>query len=73
MNKQLQKEWNQFGEEAFVFDVLEVLKEKEEGFFVKQEELKKLEKKWLEKLQAYGENGYNKEKKYSKNELNTKI
>ena len=56
-----------------MFDVLEVLKEKEEGFFVKQEELKKLEKKWLEKLQAYGENGYNKEKKYSKNELNTKI
>ena len=62
MNKQLQKEWNQFGEEAFLIEVLEVLKEKEEGFFDKQEELKKLEIKWLEKLQPYGENGYNKEK-----------
>lgn len=58
-NRQLQGEWNQFGEEAFVFEVLEVLEEKEEGFFDKAEELKKLEKKWLDKLQPYGERGYN--------------
>lgn len=61
-NIQLQEEWKQFGEEAFVFEVLEVLEEKEEGFFDKAEELKKLEKKWLEKLQPYGERGYNREK-----------
>jgi hypothetical protein len=61
-NIQLQEEWKQFGEDAFVFEVLEVLEEKEEGFFDKKEELKKLEKKWLEKLQPYGERGYNKEK-----------
>ncbi len=58
-NKKLQEEWNKFGEEAFVFEVLEVLKEKEEGYFDKTGELKKLEKKWLEKLQPYGERGYN--------------
>lgn len=58
-NRQLQEEWNQFGEKAFVFEVLEVLKEKEEGFFDKTEELKKLEKKWLDKLQPFGERGYN--------------
>jgi hypothetical protein len=44
-NKKLQEEWDKFGEETFVFEVLEVLKE--------------LEKKWLEKLQPYGERGYN--------------
>ncbi|MCX7749908.1 MAG: DUF2087 domain-containing protein [Clostridia bacterium] len=59
MNKQLQEEWKQFGADAFEFEVLEVLEEKEEGFFDKKEELKKLEKKWLEKLQPYGERGYN--------------
>lgn len=58
-NKKLQEEWDKFGEEAFVFEVLEVLKEKEEGYFDKTGELKKLEKKWLEKLQSYGERGYN--------------
>lgn len=61
-NDQLQEEWNQYGEDAFVFEVLEVLEEKEDGFFDKTGELKKLEKKWLEKLQPYGDRGYNKEK-----------
>lgn len=59
-NKELQEEWKQFGQEAFAFEVLEVLKEKEEGYFDKQGELKKLEAKWLEKLQPYGERGYHK-------------
>jgi hypothetical protein len=58
-NKRLQEEWNKFGEEAFVFEVLEVLKEKEDGYFDKTGELKELEKKWLEKLQPYGKRGYN--------------
>ena len=57
-NRQLQEEWKQFGEEVFAFEVLEVLEEKEEGFFDKVEELKKLEKKWLNKLQPFGERGY---------------
>jgi len=61
-NKQLQDEWNQFGEEAFVFEVLEILEEKEDGFFDKAAELKKLEEKWLKKLQPYGDRGYNRQK-----------
>ncbi|KNF08970.1 GIY-YIG catalytic domain [Gottschalkia purinilytica] len=59
-NEMLQKEWNDFGEDAFVFEVLEVLKKKEEGYFNLKEELKKLEEKWIEKLQPFGERGYNK-------------
>lgn len=58
-NDKLQEEWNKYGEEAFVFEVLEVLKEKEDGFFDKKEELKKLEAKWIEKLQPFGDKGYN--------------
>jgi hypothetical protein len=58
-NKKLQEEWNSYGEEAFAIEVLEVLEEKEGVFFDKKEELKKLEQKWLDKIQPYGERGYN--------------
>lgn len=61
-NKELQEEWNQFGKDAFEFEVLEVLKKKETGYFDEKNELKKLEEKWLNKLQPYGERGYNREK-----------
>lgn len=57
-NKQLQTEWQEYGEDAFVFEVLEVLKKKETGYFDEADELKKLEEKWLQQLQPYGERGY---------------
>jgi hypothetical protein len=62
-NKQLQEEWKQYGKDAFTFEVLEVLKKKEEGYFDEKRELEKLEDKWLDELQPYGERGYNREKK----------
>ncbi|WP_312111304.1 DUF2087 domain-containing protein [Brevibacillus reuszeri] len=62
-NRELQKEWNEFGPEAFEFEVLEVLEIKDVPYFDEAEELEKLEDKWLEKLTPYGERGYNKEKK----------
>jgi hypothetical protein len=58
-NPKLQAEWKQFGEDAFVFEVLGVADEKIDGAFARQEELKKLEERWLEKLQPYGDRGYN--------------
>ncbi|WP_378954114.1 GIY-YIG nuclease family protein [Pelosinus sp. sgz500959] len=57
-NKQLQKEWNQFGKDSFVFEVLEVVKNQNEEFFNEKEELKKLEEKWLNQLQPFGDRGY---------------
>ncbi|RAP27857.1 hypothetical protein C2W64_00676 [Brevibacillus laterosporus] len=57
-NKQLQQEWNEYGEEAFIFEVLEELKEKTEGYFDPADELSKMHEKWLVKLQPYGEAGY---------------
>lgn len=58
-NKKLQDDWNLYGEAAFSFEILEVLEEKADGFFDKKYELKQLEKKWLDKLQPYGDTGYN--------------
>ncbi|MGG0935158.1 DUF2087 domain-containing protein [Brevibacillus centrosporus] len=62
-NKALQKEWNEYGEDAFVFEVLEVLEQKPDPFFDLADALEKLENKWLDKLQPYGEKGYNEKKK----------
>lgn len=60
-NKLLQKEWNQYGKDAFVFEVLEVLEHDDSEFFDIAGELKKLEEKWMNKLQPFGDKGYNKE------------
>jgi len=57
--KQLQEEWNQFGPAAFTFDVLEVLKKPETGYFDEKDELAKLKARWIERLQPFGEKGYN--------------
>ncbi len=58
INSQLQKDWTELGPEAFTYEVLEE-KEAVEVADVRWE-LKQMEKVWLEKLQPYGERGYNK-------------
>lgn len=58
-NNFVQKEINEYGKDAFVIEVLEVLEVKDDGYFDVRFELKKLEKKWLNKLQPYGDKGYN--------------
>jgi group I intron endonuclease len=58
-NKKLQEEWNHFGKDTFVFEILEILKKKDDIYFNEKEALEKLEKKWLDQLQPYGERGYN--------------
>lgn len=62
MNKALQHEWKEYGEQSFEIEVLEVLEKKKTGFFDAKDALLKLEEKWLERLQPYGERGYNREK-----------
>lgn len=61
-NKELQQEWNEYGKEVFVFEILEKLKKKDDPYFNEKEALLSLEEKWLEKLQPYGERGYNQKK-----------
>ena len=58
INKELQEDWNRFGTEAFVFEIVELLKKKENEYYNEKEELEKLEEKWLEHYQPYGERGY---------------
>jgi GIY-YIG catalytic domain len=59
-NKELQQEWNEYGEDAFVIEMLETIKVDEEKYNNLKKDLEKLEEKWLEKLQPFGERGYNK-------------
>ena len=57
-NKELQKDWTELGEAAFSYQVLE--KKDHEKVEDLKWEMKQMLKIWLEKLQPYGEKGYNK-------------
>ena len=58
-NKEMQREYNEAGEDGFSFEVLDYLKPKEDLNYDYTEELNLLEEMWLEKLQPYDEKGYN--------------
>jgi group I intron endonuclease len=58
-NAALQDDWNRLGAEAFVFEILEVIPPKDDPAFCLEDELTLLEQIWLEKLQPFGERGYN--------------
>ncbi|NMB25179.1 MAG: GIY-YIG nuclease family protein [Firmicutes bacterium] len=56
-NSQLQRDWNELGEGAFAYEVIES-KEVQEDTDTRWE-LSQMEKTWLAKLQPYGDRGYN--------------
>ena len=58
-NPVLQDDWNQLGATAFSFEILEVVKPSDDPTFNLDDELTLLEQIWLEKLQPFGERGYN--------------
>ncbi len=58
-NALLQREWNEYGPEAFRFEILEVVKVKDEPGFDLEAELSLLEEVWVEQLRPTGERGYN--------------
>ncbi len=58
-NRKMQEDWNRFGPDAFVFEVLEVIPLKDDPKFDLETELSLLELVWIEKAPPYGENGYN--------------
>jgi hypothetical protein len=58
-NDMLQQEWNEFGADQFAFEILEVVKIKDDSNFNLSDELTLLEQIWLEKIQPFGERGYN--------------
>jgi len=62
-NAALQKEWNEFGPDAFTFEILEAVKVTDNPSFNLDDELTLLEQIWIEKLQPFGEHGYNTDQK----------
>jgi hypothetical protein len=57
-HEDLQRDWKQYGQENFLFEVVETVKVKDDPNFNIVDELTLLEQIWLEKLQPYGEEGY---------------
>ena len=58
-NKELQKGWNELEPDQFTFEILETVPIKDDTNFNLKDELTLLEEIWLEKLQPFGERGYN--------------
>ncbi len=58
-NKAIQEDWNEYGSDKFVFEILELVKIKDDPSFNLSDELTLLEQIWLEELQPFGERGYN--------------
>ncbi len=62
-NAALQNDWRAYGEDSFTFEILETVRESDTPGFNIEDELTLLEQIWLEKLQPFGDRGYNKDDK----------
>ena len=58
-NKELQQDWNELGPDQFSFEILETVQISDNPNFNLKDELTLLEEVWLEKVQPFGERGYN--------------
>lgn len=58
-NRDLQRDWDALGEDAFAFEILDTLPPRNEPGYDAKRELRVLEELWLERLAPYGERGYN--------------
>ena len=60
-NKELQKDWQELGENSFAFEIVEELTPPEGSVDLKRE-LETMEDLWLDELKPFGERGYNQPK-----------
>ena len=58
-NRALQKDWNEFGPEAFEFQILDTLQPHDQPDYDPSHDLRVLEELWLEKLSPFEDQGYN--------------
>jgi len=58
-NRALQHDWRDLGSEAFEFEILDTLKPRDQPDYDPTDDLRTLEKMWLEKLSPFGDRGYN--------------
>jgi group I intron endonuclease len=59
LNKTLQQDWNEYGADKFVFEILEEVKVTIDPNFNLDDELTLLEQIWIEQLDPFGKRGYN--------------
>ena len=62
MNRELQNDFNDLGEEKFSFEILDRLLPKGKPDYDYDGDLQALKEMWLEKLQPFGTKGYHKKK-----------
>ena len=62
-NKPLEADWKQYGTGKFEFEVLEEIPPQADPNYNYAADLETLEDLWLEKLEPYGDKGYNERKK----------
>jgi hypothetical protein len=61
-SKTLQADWNELGGSAFEFETIEPLEPRDDLTHDYRSDLATLEELWLEKVQPFGESGYNERK-----------
>jgi len=59
-NKELQADWNTFGEANFTYEILAEIEDAQDMESENRREVKMLEEIYIEELQPFGEKGYNK-------------
>src|SRR5262249_11927591 len=64
-NRTLQKDWNEFGPEAFEFHILDTLAPPDRSDYDPSDDLRVLEALWLEKLSPFDDRGYNAKPKWA--------
>jgi len=62
-NKELEADWRELGADKFAFEILEEIVPRDDINYDYKADLDTLEDLWLEKLEPYGEKGYNERKK----------
>ena len=68
-NKELESDWRTYGTGKFAFEILEEIAPREDQSYNYAADLEALEDLWLEKLEPYGEKGYNIPKKSREDRL----
>ena len=61
-NKSLRDDYNKIGLDNFTFEIIDYLKPKDDIKTGYADDLKLLEEMWIDKLQSFGERGYNNRK-----------
>jgi hypothetical protein len=58
-NRELQKHWNELGPDGFAFEVVDTLAAPEQPDYDPSEDLRALEKLWLDRFSPFDNRGYN--------------